>query len=212
MWPTPEGERVLGGAEWAAFRRGLRRAWRAAERALAAGRPARLGVAAFDGLAPAGQVALLAAVGAALSDPAAVPPAGAEAEAAVAAVYAVVGRRVQAEVWDEGTGRRVRRGWRRVVARAARACGVVRWRAGPPGDDPVEWEAMVDGLAGRVLWDRDFELAGGFLDADPAAAAPKRAVLGIAADYFTAAPPDPDAAALAAARATLARLTARGAE
>jgi len=62
-------------------------------------------------------------------------------------------------------------------------------------------------LTDRVLWDRDFEIAAGFLDADPATAGPRREVLGIPDDYFTVAPPDPGKEELTAARAALTRLT-----
>jgi hypothetical protein len=48
-------------------------------------------------------------------------------------------------------------------------------------------------VEGRLFWDRDFEMAGQFLDLPPEAAREKL-------DYFVAVAPDPDAAGLEAAR------------
>jgi hypothetical protein len=53
------------------------------------------------------------------------------------------------------------------------------------------WEDMIDMLASAILWDRDFELADGFLDQDPSAARHRRKLLGISEDYFVQPPLDP---------------------
>lgn len=55
-----------------------------------------------------------------------------------------------------------------------------------------EWELWVDCLASAILWDRDFEFADSFLDADPDAARRRRKVLGITEDYFVRPAPDPN--------------------
>jgi hypothetical protein len=49
----------------------------------------------------------------------------------------------------------------------------------------------VDCLASAILWDRDFEFAETFLDADPEAARQRRKTLGIVDDYFVMPAPDP---------------------
>lgn len=54
-----------------------------------------------------------------------------------------------------------------------------------------EWELWIDCLASAILWDRDFEFAETFLDADPEAARRRRVVLGITDDYFVRPAPDP---------------------
>jgi len=54
-----------------------------------------------------------------------------------------------------------------------------------------EWEVWVDCLASAILWDRDFEFAETFLDADPETARQRRKTLGIADDYFVMPAPDP---------------------
>jgi len=54
-----------------------------------------------------------------------------------------------------------------------------------------EWEVWVDCLASAILWDRDFEFAETFLDADPDAARQRRKTLGICDDYFVMPAPDP---------------------
>ena len=57
--------------------------------------------------------------------------------------------------------------------------------------DLTEWELLIDALTNAVLWDRDFEMADGFLDADPGASRQRRRLLGIDEDYFTRIAPDP---------------------
>ena len=53
------------------------------------------------------------------------------------------------------------------------------------------WRWLVDVLADRVLWDRDFEMVNEMIDAPPERAAAMRAALGINPGYYTAIAPDP---------------------
>lgn len=53
------------------------------------------------------------------------------------------------------------------------------------------WQWLVEMLADRVLWDRDFEMVNEMIDAPPERAAAMRAALGITAGYYTAIAPDP---------------------
>jgi len=61
-----------------------------------------------------------------------------------------------------------------------------------PSDTSLDvWEDLIDALASAILWDRDFELADGFLDEDPISARHRRRLLGIHDDYFVEPPMDP---------------------
>lgn len=71
----------------------------------------------------------------------------------------------------------------------------------PPDADCVDndrWALWIEYLADAILWDRDFELAEDFLDADPRVSRRRRQLLGIRDDYFTRVPPDPKPSELTA--------------
>ena len=53
-----------------------------------------------------------------------------------------------------------------------------------------EWDSIVESLADQILWDRDFEMAGNFLDTEPAKAVVMKQVMGIEADYYSTVAPD----------------------
>ena len=57
--------------------------------------------------------------------------------------------------------------------------------------DLYVWEDTVDQMVSAILWDRDFEMADGFLDQDPVVSSQRRKLLGIDQDYFTEVSPDP---------------------
>ena len=57
--------------------------------------------------------------------------------------------------------------------------------------DLDQWKWLVDDLADRILWDRDFEMVNEMIDAPPEKAAVLRAALGIDSEYYTAIAPDP---------------------
>jgi hypothetical protein len=88
--------------------------------------------------------------------------------------------------------------WRRLVHRA---CCEVLDEDGPWSEvssleelaklEIDEWELWIDCLASAILWDRDFEFADTFMDADPDAARRRRVALGISDDYFVRPAPDP---------------------
>lgn len=60
------------------------------------------------------------------------------------------------------------------------------------------WGDCLEHLADAILWDRDFEMAEDFLDADPIESRHRRHLLGINDDYFTRIAPDPRPAELRA--------------
>lgn len=106
MWWTPEGERVLRGAEWALVRAGVEALWDEIEEGIADPDlgPAVTGVGTFDRFSPSQQLAVLAHVARALSDES-VPrrELTAYAEAAVAAVFAHLRTGVEMEIeWARG--------------------------------------------------------------------------------------------------------------
>ena len=53
-----------------------------------------------------------------------------------------------------------------------------------------QWESVVESLADRILWDRDFEMAGSFLDTEPAKASVLKEIMGIETDYYSSVAPD----------------------
>jgi hypothetical protein len=57
--------------------------------------------------------------------------------------------------------------------------------------DLGHWRRIVESLADRVLWDRDFELVNEMIDAPPEKATALRAALGIQPGYYVAIAPDP---------------------
>ncbi|MCO8122260.1 hypothetical protein NHH03_10960 [Stieleria sp. TO1_6] len=57
--------------------------------------------------------------------------------------------------------------------------------------DVDQWRWLIELLADRVLWDRDFDLVNEMVDAPPERAAAMRAALGITPGYYTAIAPDP---------------------
>ena len=56
-------------------------------------------------------------------------------------------------------------------------------------DGPDDWDVLLDWLADRVLWDRDWEMDEQ-LDAAPEASRPAKTIRGIDRDYFVAVPPE----------------------
>lgn len=60
-------------------------------------------------------------------------------------------------------------------------------------DSLEKWECAIDLLASAILWDRDFELADGFMDEDPSSARQRRRLMGIHDNYFVQPPLDPTA-------------------
>jgi hypothetical protein len=200
---------VLAPGEWALVRAGLGLAWDAVEMAADVGDDEATGVRAFDALQPGQQVALLALVGTALSDPSVpAPPLTAATEGALAAVLEQVRTGLETEL---GAGHST--ACRQLILAAV---GDVAGRddplPAPTETDPDEWELLVDEMESRLLWDTDYELGDLFLDRSPDEVRPEMTLHGIDDDYFTAVPDDPDLAGLAAARRTLAELTGRDAD
>ncbi len=173
------------------------------------------GLVAYDSLTISQRVGLLHDVARhLLTDTPSVFPLSASAEAAVAALFIEVQDSVTIEIdlsvdADADSLEQLQQ-WRRLVMRAAQAtlvdCSSFDSNSfdhrnadslsqieipRPSCSDKSLWSDLIDLLAEAILWDRDFELADSFLDADPGESSQRRRLLGIEADYFTRVAPDP---------------------
>jgi hypothetical protein len=57
--------------------------------------------------------------------------------------------------------------------------------------DIEHWSECIESLADRILWDRDFEMAGAFLDDAPERSQKRKSIMGIEPDYFVDSVADP---------------------
>jgi hypothetical protein len=220
MWWTSQGERVLNGAESDLFREGLSCLWDDVEVSEEEDGPGTTGIAVFDGLPKAERLALLATVAKGLTDDdAPCPDLTAITEGTVAAIVAhilyliEVEIELQEEAMASGSFRRVRsRTLRPMVLAAADQVGIDRGSlcAGSGSDALAEWSDLIDEMRDRILWDdRDYLAGDAFLDLDPALGDALKEQLGIAEDYFCAAPFEPTRAGLEEIRASLRRICRR---
>jgi hypothetical protein len=205
VWNTPAGERVVTGHEGSLFVQAA-----AALGDLLAECDADLdwqtGVDPFDRHAAPVRIALLAEVVRAMTDAAVpAPEPNAANEAAVYAVFRFLHDEIVSEIDTEGTDEVGQAGpdsgspvpggdpffWRRLTLSACVEAGDLAGGLTPDCDDAGEWEARLEGLADRVLWDRDWELED-LTDLPPRQARRLRRRLGIDDVYFMALPDDPD--------------------
>jgi hypothetical protein len=208
MWRTSLGERVLRGPEWDLFREGLSSLWDLVEDS-DDDDSFDAGVKAFDRLRKRQKRALLALVGGALKDERTPrPELTCPLEGTVAAVFRRVRDEVELEIDAAAEGESWNDDpefWRRLVRAACASTALEDDEDACPDDEDGEaslpaasspdleaWEALVDHLANRVLWDDDdFEREDEFLDADPDRRRELTRSLRIADDYFTSVAPDP---------------------
>ncbi|MGB7345014.1 MAG: hypothetical protein WBD20_12440 [Pirellulaceae bacterium] len=166
------------------------------------------GIAIYDELPPTRRIALLHEVAGYLLMPTdGVMPLSAYAEAAVAAIFVEVRDQVAIEIdlFPSGPDEisddpEENITWRELVLAAYESVAALaddNWEAlhddlpDPLSCELDDWEPLIDSLADAVLWDRDFEMAGDFLDAEPAVSQQRRRLLGIEEDYFASIVPDP---------------------
>ncbi|WP_182870290.1 hypothetical protein [Stieleria mannarensis] len=129
-------------------------------------------------------------------------------EAAVAAVYENVAQQIELEIELQPVSpAEFRYRWRQAALDAYRENeedDVVQQESSAQDEDEASvfdidvesvevdrWRWLVELLADRVLWDRDFEMVNEMIDAPPEHAAAMRAALGITPGYYTAIAPDP---------------------
>ncbi len=160
------------------------------------------GVAIYDLCTPAQRIGLLHEVAKfLLTETEEVLPLSALTDATVAAIFVEIRDQIAIEIEfatsDQQDGRSK---WRENVLAAhgwvfSNPGDEARETTGQPydalSDDLRAWEGIVDELADSILWDRDFEMADGFLDIDPGVSRQRRRLLGIDDEYFTCVAPDP---------------------
>ena len=159
------------------------------------------GFAAYDSLSHSQRIGLLHQVAHYLLAPTReVLPLSASSEAAIACLFVEIrdSITVEIEISHDGNsdGPIDLSRWRRAVRNAYIEVFDVTADAqnevpAALDNDKKVWSDIIDQLASRILWDRDFELIHCFLDADPEQTSQRRRLLGIEHDYFTRVVPDP---------------------
>lgn len=215
MWWTPDGDRVLQGAEWELFYQGLACLWDSVEESFNDPGTLATGVAVFDSLQPSQQLAMLALVGEALRDssiPA--PELTAHTEGAVAAAYRHISLMIEFEIGRENdpSDEDSPTFWRDLVLAAANQDDE-DWEEPLPDvrcDNIGDWDFVLECVSDRIFWDADYEMDKTFLDAPPQRSRAVMEQMGIDPDYFLAVAPDPTAEQLGQIRGVLRQLTDRG--
>jgi hypothetical protein len=188
MWWTPDGERILQGAEAMLFREALA-VLVDMVRDDDEGQQ-QFGTPPFDKLQPNQKLAVLAEVSSALlQEDRPMPRLTAVREAAVAAVYEAIMIWVEMEI-DQAAEGLESPTWRESILAACQERGIDEL---PDADceDLSEWELLVYCLSDAVLWDEDWRGSESLLDANPKASQAVKKLLGIDEDYYIAVPPDP---------------------
>lgn len=156
------------------------------------------GIAVYDSLRAAQRVGLLHQVAQhLLADTPETIPLSAALEATIAAIFVEIRDQVAIEIslYGHGFSDQLDVSWRQ---RVLEACEFVQSEDEesvvlPQSSccDFDRWETLIEQLADAILWDRDFEMADTFMDADPSESLQRRQLLGIHEDYFTSVAPDP---------------------
>ena len=184
MYWTPEGERVLLGAERRLFEEALGMIVD-----LLSDADFDFGVRAFDELQRGQKLFVLYHAGRALlapDEPA--PELTAYLEAAVAAIYRFMIAQVLQEI-EEPEFAFHQPSWRRMVLDAFGDREGLAELPDVKSSDVSEWELLVECLEATVLWDDDFEMQVG-MDADPDVSRSLKHTLGISDDYYVDVPCD----------------------
>ena len=215
-WQTPDGDRWLMGAEAELFRESLGTAIDWIAESIALDRSDwtwDFKVDLFDALTPTQQLALANRIAVYLLTPTDESlELTAINEAAVYAVFQNVSTQIEIEIdtEDEDEARfdeEFAFYWRQLTLNTFHACfdDDEEDEALFEGEDPEaewmtpqskfsrnieQWRSLVESLADRILWDRDFEMAGSFLDMEPAKATALKEMLGIESDHFSSIAPD----------------------
>ncbi len=220
MWPTSSGMRTLRGSEAAlvasaisvmidAFHLRLRDD--ELDEQESPPPDSQTGIAVFDSLTLTQRIAVLQRAAKYLltgADGLTADRLSAIDDATVAAIYAEVRDQVAIEIdlcdivlgADRLDGNRERRSirkppshWRSLIFAALRESAIQIDDLTEINDSRLQpWEDAVEVLANEILWDRDFELADGFLDEQPDIARQRKRLLGISDQYFIQPAPDPD--------------------
>jgi hypothetical protein len=185
MYRTPEGERILLGAERQLFEASL-----AMMVDLLGDDDCDFGVRLFDELQRGQKLYSLYRVARALlrpDEPA--PQHTAFAEASIASVYQHLFEQIVQEINDRELAARPQ-SWRQLAIEAARASRNIETWPKETSENTEQWEALIESLADNVLQDRDFELIA-HLDADPEVSRAVKGYMGVSETYYSAVPDDP---------------------
>ncbi|MGO9108542.1 MAG: hypothetical protein ACLP9L_04850 [Thermoguttaceae bacterium] len=207
MWSTPDGERILQGAEAKLFREALAMivdmVCDDAEGCLQFSAPP------FDKLQPNQKLAVLAEVGSALlQENQPIRRLTAVREAAVGAVYEAIMLIVEMEI-NQPAEERTSPTWRELVLTACQEQGIDEL-LDPASEEIDEWGMLISCLTDAVLWDEDWRDSESLMDVDPKAGRAVKEMLGIDEDYYVAVPPDPTDEEMKAVWTTLRGLTRGG--
>ena len=157
--------------------------------------PAETGVALYDELTDAQKLAVTHHVARALFDSAVSPP---ERNAVFASILNLI--EIETVFQSIQVPAEVHTSWRRLVIDAwfhrKRMQGGLNdpWTENdvptPDATDMDEWDFHLECLLDAILFDRDFQMAAGFLDQSPDSADAARSVLGVGESYFATPAPD----------------------
>ena len=188
MYHTPDGDRILLGAERRLFVESL--AALVDLLATDADDDIILNVISFDELQPNQRLLVLYRSARGLLRPDEPPPKlTAFIDSAVATVYEFAKAQVEQEI-DAAEFSEEVTSWRRLILAAAQQQSVSGELPDDTNEDMQVWGELIEDLAGRVLWDYDFALQDS-LDLPPEESKRLRSVLGVADGYYTDVPDDP---------------------
>jgi hypothetical protein len=214
MWRTSTGTRTLVGSEAELVRQLLGFVYfQITVVCSLADEPFESGISLFDRLQASQQLALLAEVGQALLRADQPPPKlSSLREATVGMLFEVLRACVAEEIADEWEEEEAVRYWRSMVVQVCREAGDEHGAAllDSGADDSDAWDLVVESLADRILWDRDWEMEDLFADAIPERGRQLKRFLGIEDDYFRDIAPDPTTPQLRAVCAQLDALMREG--
>ena len=204
MWHTSEGKRILSGAESELIRDVVGWLHDRVTESLEMGRSYEVGVELFDQLQPTQQLMMLLETATGLLDPLHEPlHSTAIREATVYAVYRELFKLIVFEVdISRLNGKSTCETRSQAIAafeqgisneELSQGDGATEDRLVPAvsSTNLADWEWLVEALADRVLWDRDFEMEYLSVDLDPDRAQLVRSICGISDDYYSHVADDP---------------------
>lgn len=205
MWHTSVGDRVLAGAEAALLKAAITAVVeQIKEESSGYVDQAEYGIRLFDELPWSQRLVLLEQIATYLFNTTR-EPLGLTAvnEAAIGTLFEHIRWEIELEIVlrSEDPTRPDTR-WRELVSAAYEECfwqdgadvSDEEWdefsRPDVTSEDREAWSDLIESLANRILWDRDFEMEDLFLDEAPEKTEVMKQYLGIDSDYFAAAAPD----------------------
>lgn len=205
MWATSQGDRTLCGDEARLILTAVGYLHDMITAGVDLNEPYQTGVVMFDTLQPTQQMAILHEVAHGLLDPETpIVELTAVRESTVYAIYCELGSLVEIELeYSQQSKLNFELRERIIQAYLATDEQSNQWdddladtyasELDVPALDCEEigqWNRVIEVLADRVLWDRDFELEEAFADHDPEKIKVIKRYMGINEDYFAAAAPD----------------------